>query len=70
MINNMHRHKKQLQNEIINVMKLGRYPARSEELIPFHEFKHRAGAGVGAYLKMICIVVILVTIIILLVKVF
>ena len=64
--NNLHREKKQLQNEI-NVMKLRRFSKGSDELISFHEFKPRA--RVGAYLKMIYISVIVITIIILVVKV-
>ena len=61
MINSLHRENKQLQNEI-NAMKLGLIYEGSDELIPFHEFKHRARAE--AYLKRICITVIVVTFII------
>ena len=43
-------------------MKFGCIYEESDELIPFHKFKHRA--GVGPYLKRICITVIVVTIII------
>ena len=42
MINNLHRENKELQNEI-NAMKLGHIYEGSDELIPFHEFKHRDG---------------------------
>ena len=42
MIKNLHRENKELQNEI-NAMKLGHFYEGSDELIPFHEFKHRDG---------------------------